>query len=114
MNVEDMRRRAAGLPPPCFVAEHRQHPAYLRLEFGNGTLQLIPWVRFLFAVLKADVLTLSFQDHEITVQGRNLTPVADAVAEETLGVLRKMPSEYEPLANGEPFVALLRVERRAR
>jgi hypothetical protein len=57
----------------------------------------------------SEIIILSFRNHRVTVRGRNLTPVHDAVLAERLARLREDDEDW--VSEAETFVSEVVVER---
>lgn len=85
----------------------------LRLQFANGKLGSLLWSRYIGSFLDGEKLQIVFADCEITVTGKNLVQVFDAIEETRLEGLHELPPQYGVLADDKPFVKKIEVRRRA-
>ena len=100
-----VEERKTGWPhSPCVTLKHGDAPPCLRLEFANGNLVLLPWARFVGAYLESEKLVIEFHEREVTVTGKSLDKIGDAIGDLSLAGLRSMPEEYGALADGKPYV----------
>jgi hypothetical protein len=110
---EQMKRRLAGLPPPCVSAS--QSPKTLSVYLANGERWGFQWGGFVQVKLGEDELALVFSESEVVVRGTHLGEIMDSVLRLEVETLREYPPEYRAVADAvEPLITGLEVRARVR
>ncbi|HXC02343.1 MAG TPA: hypothetical protein VNU49_06800 [Opitutaceae bacterium] len=99
-------------PPRCFEQKYGEQAFSLRIYFANGQQRSLSWPRYIETFFDGEKLQIVFAECEITVIGKNLIPVLDAICESRLECLRELPPEYGVLADDKTFVKKIEVRRR--
>jgi hypothetical protein len=98
--------------PPCVELTYNAPAHSLKLHFANGHLRFLSWPRYIETFFDGEKLQIVFAECEITVIGKNLVEVCDAIGKSKLECLRELPPEYGVLADDKPFVKKIEVRRR--
>jgi hypothetical protein len=100
--TEKMRRKEAGLPPPCM--EFSERPSTLAVYPTDGEKVGLSWSRFVSVRLRGDAITLKFVEDEVVVHGHNLSSVFEFALRLGIECLRTIPATYRPVLDDSEVV----------
>jgi hypothetical protein len=105
--------RAGSRPEKCW---HREPTAtQIRLETADNGIFLFPLQQRMFAHLAtsdgADVLTLGFPSHEVSISGTRLHPILSALQDSAVEWIKPLPPRHATLtADGSAAVTGIEVK----
>jgi hypothetical protein len=88
----------------------------LRLELTPTCFHLLPYHHLEMAKFESgrerDTISLSFVDHQVTIVGRNLRVIAEALQELAVRYLQPLPKRYEMAVENHSLIDSIKIEER--
>jgi len=88
----------------------------LRLELTPTCFYLLPYHHLEMVKFESsrehDTISLSFVDHRVTIIGRSLRAIAEALQERAVRYVESMPKRYEMIAENVPKIESIEIEER--
>lgn len=107
--TEKMRRKEAGLPPPCM--EYSSSSLTLTIYFSEVRTRVFAWSRFDSADHCGEELILMFGSHEVVVHGQNLSCIMGYLGGFHIESLRTVPATYRPVDADELVIREFEVRK---
>ncbi len=88
----------------------------LRLELTPTCFHLLPYHHLEMVKFESsrerDTISLSFVDYRVTIVGRSLRVIAEALQERAVRYVEPMPKRYEMIAENTPTIESIKIEER--
>jgi hypothetical protein len=88
----------------------------LRVELTPTCFYLLPYHHLEMVKFESsrerDSISLSFVDHQVTIAGRHLRVIAEALQERAVRYVEPMPKRYEMIAENTPNIESIKIEER--
>jgi hypothetical protein len=88
----------------------------LRLELSPTCFHLLPYHHLEMVKFESgrerDTIVLSFVDHRVTIVGRNLRVIAEALQELAVRYLQPLAKRYEMAVENHPLIDSIKIEER--